>query len=107
MTPENKVRAPVLKFAKRSGIGHIRLAFRRGATSGWPDDLFLFSRGRAVFIEFKRLGKKPTPLQQHKLETARELGFTAEWFDNSDAARAFLASILDFSPVHGAGLRAP
>lgn len=94
MTPEAKVRDPVVRWAKRQGVVYQRLSFRPGVTAGLPDDLFLLPRGLAFFIEFKRPGGTPTPLQAHKLAKLNELGFRAEWFDNSDAACAALAQAL-------------
>ena len=107
MTPEAKVRNPVVQWAKLQGIGHIRMSFRPGVTSGWPDDLFLLPGGKAYFIEFKRPGKEPTPLQWSKLEKARELGFAADWFDDSDKACRSLASAMGAAPVHAQSSGAP
>lgn len=103
MTPEAKVRNPVVAWAKRQGWEHIRMTFRPGVTSGFPDDQFLLPGGKAVFIEFKRPGKEPTPLQYSKLRKANELGFYADWFDNADTARAFLTFALATPAVYGAG----
>lgn len=103
MTPEAKVRNPVVTWAKRQGWMHVRMSFRPGVTAGVPDDLFLLPGGRAVFIEFKRPGKAPTALQFEKLRKANELGFYAEWFDNADTARAFLTYALATPAVHAPG----
>lgn len=103
MTPEAKVRNPVVAWAKRQGWGHIRMTFRPGVETAWPDDQFLLPDGKAVFIEFKRPGKEPTPKQYGKLRKANELGFYADWFDNADAARAFLTFCLATPAIHGAG----
>lgn len=90
MTPEGKVRQPVLDWAKNNGIGHVRQSFRPGVKQGVPDDLFLVPGGIAVFIEFKRLGKEPTPLQFARLEMLQKLGFVALWADTSEAGIAAL-----------------
>ncbi len=101
-TPEGRVRDPVVRFAKARGVIHIRMAFRPGVTAGCPDDLFLIPGGLALFIEFKRPGKEPTPLQAHKLEKMRELGFAAIWTDSADQARAAITQALDTAALHGA-----
>lgn len=93
MTPEAKVRDPVVKWAKANGIGHIRLSFRPGVTVGWPDDLFLIPGGVTVMLEFKRPGKVPTPIQLNKLTAANKLGFACGWFDDSRAAIVFLGAV--------------
>lgn len=55
---------------------------------GWPDRLILMPGGRAVFIEFKRVGEVPRPLQEHVHNAIRELGFYVHVCD--DAVEAFL-----------------
>lgn len=43
---------------------------------GFPD-LMCLKDGKAVFIEVKRPGEKPRPLQRYRLEELTELGFEA------------------------------
>lgn len=93
-TPEGKVRDPVVKWAKDRGIGHIRMAFRPGVRRGTPDDQFLVPGGISVFIEFKRLGKEPTPQQMDRITTMRRLGFIAVWTDNATDGIAAIAHAL-------------
>lgn len=92
MTPEGKVRAPVLRWAKKHGVLHIRMHMGRGASAGWPDDLFI-KDGRAVWIEFKRPGKAPTPLQTRRIEELRAAKAKAGWHDSADAAISELGYI--------------
>ncbi len=53
-------------------------------------DLFL-ARARkgyhGYWIEMKKLGKKPTPLQVEFGEQMREEGYKAEWFDDWEEAK--------------------
>ena len=42
---------------------------------GMPDRLLLLPEGRIAFIEVKAPGKKPRPLQLHRHEQLRKLGF--------------------------------
>ena len=42
---------------------------------GVPDRLILFRDGRVAFAEVKAPGKKPRPLQIHRMEQLRNLGF--------------------------------
>lgn len=88
MTPEGRLLAWTIAFAKSRGVLSIRLSFARGIAAGWPDAMFLLPQGRVLFIEFKRPGAKPSPLQEHRLETLRELGFNAIWADSRDTARS-------------------
>lgn len=43
--------------------------------NGLPDRLVLLPGGRAAFVEFKSSGRKPTPLQQLRLDRLHALGF--------------------------------
>lgn len=38
-------------------------------------DLLLLKDGKASFIEVKRKGQKPRPLQQYRIKQLQELGF--------------------------------
>lgn len=42
---------------------------------GMPDRLVLLPQGRISFVEVKAPGKKPRPLQIHRHEELRNLGF--------------------------------
>lgn len=54
---------------------------------GWPDRLFIF-HGKVLFIEFKRLGEKPTLIQQYVHAEIRAHGVPVEVVDNvGDAGR--------------------
>lgn len=69
---EASIQRAVTTFAKELGCITIKqTGFKGFGTAGWPDYLFLTPRGRAFFIEFKRLGCVMTPLQS---ERAKELG---------------------------------
>lgn len=107
MTPEAKVRDPTIRFAKAQGVEHQRMSFRFGVKRAFPDDCFLIPGGRALFIEFKRPGAEPTPLQYHRLEQLNDLGYWATWADNFDAARSAIVEALATSAVHGTGSGSP
>lgn len=49
---------------------------------GVPDRLILCPGGRVMFVEFKRPGGKPTPLQEAWHRKLRALGFKVEVIDN-------------------------
>jgi hypothetical protein len=107
MTPEGKLKAKLVKWATERGIQSIRFAFRPGVTVGWPDTMFLVPGGRGLFIELKAPGKRPTPIQHHRLETLRELGYAAIWTDNADTARAAITHAMGAGRPAAAGSRAP
>jgi hypothetical protein len=82
----------------------------RGVRVGIPDDMFpIPSRltglpfGVPAFIEFKAQGKKPTELQMQRLMEMRRDGFLAAWFDDADAAIAFLENVVGALALYAKG----
>ena len=49
--------------------------FTSPGMDGMPDRLVLLPQGRIGFVEVKAPGKKPRPLQVHRHEELRNLGF--------------------------------
>jgi hypothetical protein len=43
--------------------------------NGVPDRLLLFMGGKVAFVEVKAPGEKPRPLQVHRMEQLRRMGF--------------------------------
>lgn len=79
---EKKIQKKAIEHAHRQGVRIIRMYFGPGINTGWPDVLFLIPGGRALFIEFKSLGKEPTKKQYKKLGYLKEAGYKARWTDN-------------------------
>ena len=50
---------------------------------GMPDRLVLLPRGRFAFVEVKRNGEKPRPLQLSRHEMLRRLGFRVFVLDDT------------------------
>lgn len=44
-------------------LGVINIKIKPAGKNGWPDRLFLLPAKRVIFIEFKRPGEEPEPLQ--------------------------------------------
>lgn len=93
MTPEARVRDPVVKWARAHSILHIRMHMGRGARVGWPDDLFI-KNGIVVAVEFKAPGRTPRRIQEHRIRQLEEHNVAAAWFDNSADAIAFITARL-------------
>ena len=55
--------------------GGLALKFVSPGMAGVPDRLLLFPEGRVAFVEVKAPGEKPRPLQVHRMEQLRALGF--------------------------------
>ena len=62
-------------------------------SSGWPDRICLFPDGKACFVEVKVPGKVPRPLQLHRHEQLRRLGFQVYVLDNEEQIGGILNGI--------------
>lgn len=65
------------KWAKRKAreVGWWVRKFTSPGNRSAPDDIFAMI-GRVFWVEFKALGKKPTPLQEEEHKVMREHGLT-------------------------------
>lgn len=61
-------------------LGHKVYRLRATDRPGTPD-LLVMNNGKAWFIEVKRVGEQPTPLQLHEHEELRRQGFCVEIWD--------------------------
>jgi len=78
---EREIQEGVTIWANYEGLISIRINVV--GRKGWPDYGYLY-RGRICFIEFKRPGEKPTPLQAHVHEELRKAGACVFVVDNED-----------------------
>ena len=70
---EKELECKLVKAVRDSG--GLALKFVSPNLNGVPDRLLLFPGGRAAFAEVKAPGQKPRPLQVHRMEQLRKLGF--------------------------------
>jgi len=90
---ESSVEKDIVFYAESIGFD------QRKCTSpgrrGTPDRMFISPRGRVCFIEVKRPGETPEPLQlrEIRLMNARREAM-ATWCDNVDDAKTFLLANL-------------
>lgn len=61
--------------------------------AGVPDRLCLFEGGIIVFVELKRHGAHPRPLQNRIIGKIRELGFRVEVIDSEEGIRELMTSL--------------
>ena len=73
--------------------GGLALKFVSPGMAGVPDRLLLFPGGRAAFCEVKAPGEKPRPLQVHRMEQLRELGFRVYVVDSVERIRGMIEEI--------------
>ena len=74
------------------GMGGLCFKFL-SSVSGVPDRLCLFMGGRVVFVETKRPGEKPRPLQERQIEKIRKLGFRVEVIDSEQGIEELINSL--------------
>lgn len=78
---ESAVEAEIRTYAVENGCIYLKLA---GAGQRGQPDRMILKESKVLFLEIKRPGKKPEPLQLWWAKKLRAHGFTAEWCDNSD-----------------------
>lgn len=78
---ESDIQAEVTEGAKELHLIPLRLNVI--GRKGWPDYGYGY-RGRMCFIEYKRPGEKPEPIQEHVHQILREHGFYVFVVDNAD-----------------------
>ena len=64
--------------------GGLALKFISPNLNGVPDRLLLFMGGKVVFAEVKAPGEKPRPLQVHRMEQLKALGFRVYVVDSEE-----------------------
>lgn len=96
---EASIEDSVVRWARAQGCEHRKM--NGMGYRAWEDQMFLIparisatGRSAVVWIEFKREGEVPTPLQAEHHKWMHEAGFTSVWFDNRDAAIAYLRRFL-------------
>lgn len=78
---ESQIQAKISEQLQSAGWIVLRAITR--SIRGYPD-LEAFRDGRAIFIEVKRPGKKPTPLQKYRMNQLRKAGFSVYVMDSPD-----------------------
>lgn len=93
MPLETSITKSIVKSAKLDGWWTFKIAGGAFQRAGVPD-LLCIKNGRAVFLEVKQPGKKPTPLQQQVMREIREQGgAVAEVVTSRDEAQKVLNGV--------------
>ena len=88
---ERAIERKLIQAVRRSG--GLALKFVSPGLNGVPDRLLLFMGGRAAFCEVKAPGQKPRPLQVHRMEQLRRLGFKAFVIDDREQIGGVISEI--------------
>jgi hypothetical protein len=100
---EASVEARVVKWARERGW--ITRKLNGLGYRAWPDRLFIRDVFCFAFIEFKRPGNVPTVQQKAFLDHLTSRGFNVAWYDDADAAIAFLDHLDSLAPRRKMGTR--
>ena len=84
--------------------GGLALKFVSPGFNGVPDRLLLFMGGKVAFVEVKAPGESPRPLQVHRMEQLRRMGFPVYVVDAVDQISVLLKELL---PQESMGRRGP
>jgi hypothetical protein len=74
-----------------SRIGGLCLKFTSPGCAGVPARVVLLPGGRLIFVEIKRPGEVPRPLQMKRLLQLNALGLSAVWIDRYEAIEELLS----------------
>lgn len=61
--------------------------------NGLPDRMYLLPGGRALFVEFKSTGKKPTKIQEHIIDRIRKVGFSVMVVDSPETWKEAVSAV--------------
>jgi hypothetical protein len=64
--------------------------------SGMPDRLVLLPGGYACFVEMKRPGEKPRPLQLKRKRDLEKLGFSVAVIDSRKGIKDFIKGVMPY-----------
>lgn len=89
---ESSIQRAVVEWAR--GLGFIAIkqsTAGRYGSSGWPDYLFLTPSGGAFFVEFKREGLTPTPLQHQRIRELNDHNVHVYLVDNAPLGKKIIS----------------
>ena len=84
---ERDIERALVRYVK--SLGGLCLKFVSPGWDGAPDRLCLLPGGKICFVELKRPGAKPRPLQLRRHEQLRRLGFDVRVIDSMEEVRGF------------------
>lgn len=88
---ERDIEKKVCEYAR--SLGMLVYKFTSPGRSHVPDRLFVLPGGRVFFIEFKRLGKKPTDAQAVEIAKLQKQGVSVFVVDNVDFGKQLLKTV--------------
>lgn len=89
---EKEIEKKIGLHAKKVGVLYRK--YTSPSNRAVPDRQILAHGGVTGFLELKRKGEKPTPLQWRELRTLKEMGFNVGWCDNVRDGCTFIDLLL-------------
>ncbi|MDD6826651.1 MAG: VRR-NUC domain-containing protein, partial [Oscillospiraceae bacterium] len=89
---EKDIERKLVSEAKKRGCIPVKLL--SASFNGLPDRLILSPGGKCSFIELKRPGEKPRPLQLSRHRLLRQLGFKVFVLDNIADTQKILEEVM-------------
>lgn len=106
---ENRFGERLARWAYEKGYEVTYLKLNVAGYRGWPDRLLLWPFQRALFIEWKAVGKEARPLQEHVHNLIRAMGFEVRVYQDDRIAleevKDLIAATAGTSPWDEAGGR--
>jgi len=94
---EKTIERKLVKAVK--GMGGMAPKFVSPGYDGMPDRIILLPGGKIAFVEVKAMGRKPCPLQLHRHEILRRLGFEVFVLDDENQITSMLSRIKGGTPT--------
>ncbi len=101
---ERDIENAVVNWAMKRGFLAPKVKF---VENGWPDRLFVSPYGHTIFIEFKRPGFKPEPIQHYRILELNKRGIPAYFVDSIAGGIEILQAALDTKEIPEASNSAP
>lgn len=93
---EASIQKSVVDYAKRRGCIAIKQSTAgRFGTAGWPDYLIISPYGNVLFMEFKKEGGRPTPLQARRMEELAANRVEAYTVDDVIVGKCMIDTLVD------------
>jgi hypothetical protein len=89
---ESKIERKLVDYCRKKKV--LCYKFSSPARVGVPDRILVFPGGRAMFLELKATGQRPTLLQFRELVKLEKQGAIARWADSFEMCQRLLAPYL-------------
>lgn len=94
---EKDIEKKIVAYAKSRGC--LVRKFTSPSQRAVPDRIIVTPHGVVGFLEVKRPGNKPTPLQYREMELLADNGAKVEWHDDVEEAKKFIDDLLELRLV--------